>query len=126
MRWRAPESRKKKQVYLSEGGPNAEGRFDTSAMSLTNSMTWIPPSTSVCRSSEMAKHVLENLTHAQYPVACLLSVCPKESSLKVGNGCRLSMNDAQVWMSTRNPSWPASSHQQPMENVAKNAKPLAR
>ena len=50
MRWRAPESMKKDRVYLSEGRPNVEGRFDTSAVSLTNSMTWIPPSTSVCRS----------------------------------------------------------------------------
>jgi hypothetical protein len=60
-----------KGLYLSEGRPNAEGRFDTSAMSLTNSMTWIPPSTSACRSLASAKHVWENLTHARDPVACL-------------------------------------------------------
>lgn len=79
MRWRAPEPMKKGRVYLSEGRPNAEGRFDSSAMamSLTNSMTWIPPSTSVCRSLATAKHVWENLTHARYPVACLLFSRPK-------------------------------------------------
>ncbi len=71
MRWGAPERMKKDRVYLTEGRPNAEGRFDTSAMSLTNSMTWIPPSTSACRSPAMAKHVWENLTHARDPVACL-------------------------------------------------------
>ena len=71
MRWGAPEPMKKDRVYLSEGRPNAKGRFDTSALSLTNSMTWIPPSTSVCRSLVSAKHVWENLTYARYPVACL-------------------------------------------------------
>jgi hypothetical protein len=71
MRWRAPEPMKKGRVYLSEGESNAEGRFDTSAPSLTNSMTWIPPSTSACRSPAMAKHVWENLIPARDPVARL-------------------------------------------------------
>src|SRR5256714_13863271 len=58
-----------KGLYWSEGRPNAEGRCDTSAASLTNSMTWIPLSTSVCCSLSCEARRGE-FPIARYPVAC--------------------------------------------------------
>src|SRR6266513_3438091 len=58
-----------KGVDSSEVGPNGEGRFDTSATSLTNSMTWIPLSTSVCCSLSREARRGE-FPIARYPVAC--------------------------------------------------------
>lgn len=61
-----------KSDILPAGEGNAEGRLDTSAMSLTNSMTQIPPSTTVCRSPSGEARRGE-FDHAQYPVAHLFS-----------------------------------------------------
>src|SRR5690348_17102803 len=61
MHWRAPEPMKRGRVYLSQGRPSAEGRFDTSAASLTNSMSLY-----TCKHQRLwlalmgAKHVWEN------------------------------------------------------------------
>src|SRR5436309_15225538 len=65
----ARTSAHEKGLYWSKGRPNAEGRFDTSAPSLTNSMTWIPLSTSVCCSLSREARRGE-FPIARYPVAC--------------------------------------------------------
>src|SRR5215831_14616269 len=55
-----PRIRTPSRDILSRSRPNAEGRCDSSATSLTNSMTWIPLSTSVGCSPALEKHVGEN------------------------------------------------------------------
>src|SRR5439155_5445642 len=101
----------------SKGRSNAEGRFDTSASSLTKSMTWIPASTSIC-DSQSGKHVGENLTQVRYPVACLRVIDRCYSLLtQGGTSWRLFINDVQAWMFTKEQSSLAQTRWMPMESL---------
>ena len=77
----------------------------------------IPASTSICR-SQIGKHVGENLTQVRYPVACLRVIDRCYWLLtQGGTSWRLSINDVQAWMFTKERSWLAQTRWMPMERL---------